>query len=638
MILKITTYNKSSSIRRLYQYMEGILNKLNKEQNEAVVHTEGPAIILAGAGSGKTRVLVHKVLYLIVEKKINPQNILMVTFSNKAAGEMKERIKALLHSFPLDTSGEPTVATFHSLCARILRRSGVKIGIPHNFVIYDTTDQLDTIKDCYEKLELSIKDVRPRAALSAISSAKNQMITEEQYAKFARGYIQERVAKIYPLYQNLLAERNALDFDDLLNKTIDLLKKSPETLEFYQDLFRYVLVDEYQDTNVSQYRLTKYLAGKHNNICIVGDFSQSIYSFRGADYKNLEKFRTDFPDSKVFKLSQNYRSTQTILDAAHAIISNNNSHPVLKLWTDNKEGDEISIYQAENEHKEAEYIVRMINNKKQYDPDLKLSNVAVLYRMNAQSRTIEEIFLHFGIPYKLVGGVRFYDRKEVKDVLSYISYLSNQQDAAALKRIQKLGKRRFGEFEFYRQEFNEANYGEKKDTISIIDEVLKRSGYLERYDTDDSEDRARLENIKELRSVAIEFPDLIQFLENVALVEQEYMPDGQKLMENDDAVTLMTMHAAKGLEFKMVFIVGLEEGVFPHAQSLFDFGDLEEERRLCYVGVTRAKEHLYLTYAKQRVIFGQRNTATPSRFIFELPEKVLEYNNVDTSIINNEYW
>lgn len=618
--------------------MDGILNKLNKEQKEAVIHTQGPAIILAGAGSGKTRVLVHKVLYLIVEKNINPGNILMVTFSNKAAGEMKERIKALLHSFPLNTSDEPTVATFHSLCARILRRSGVKIGIPHNFVIYDTNDQLDTIKDCYEKLELSIKDIRPRAALEAISSAKNQMITEEQYVKFARGYVQERVAKIYPLYQNLLAERNALDFDDLLNKTIELLKKSPETLEFYQDLFKYVLVDEYQDTNVSQYRLTKFLAGKHNNICIVGDFSQSIYSFRGADYKNLEKFRTDFPDAKVFRLSQNYRSTQIILDAAHAIISNNNTHPVLKLWTDNKEGDEISIFQAENEHKEAEYIVKMINNKKKYDPDFSLSDVAVLYRMNAQSRTVEEIFLHFGIPYKLVGGVRFYDRKEVKDVLSYLSYLSNQQDAAALKRIQKLGKRKFEEFEFYRQEFNEANYIEKKDTIEILDEVLKKSGYLERYDTEDSEDRARLENIKELRSVAIEFPDLIQFLENVALVEQEYMPDGQMVAENSDAVTLMTMHAAKGLEFKMVFIIGLEEGLFPHSRALFDFGDLEEERRLCYVGVTRAKEHLYLTYAKQRVIFGQRNTATPSRFIFELPEEVLEYNNVDTSIINNEYW
>ena len=618
--------------------MNEILNKLNNEQKEAVVHTDGPAIILAGAGSGKTRVLVHKVLYLIVEKKVDPQNILMVTFSNKAAGEMKERIKAMLSSFPTDIGGEPTVATFHSLCARILRRSGIKIGIPHNFVIYDTTDQLDTIKDCYEKLELSIKDIRPRAALEAISSAKNQMVTEDQYAKFARGYIQERVAKIYPLYQNLLAERNALDFDDLLNKTIDLLRKSPETLEFYQELFQYVLVDEYQDTNVSQYRLTKYLAGKYNNICIVGDFSQSIYSFRGADYKNLEKFRTDFPDSKVFKLSQNYRSTQIILDAAHAIISNNNSHPVLELWTDNKQGEEISIFQAENEHKEAEYIVKILNNKKNMDPGFSLSDVAVLYRMNAQSRTIEEVFLHFGIPYKLVGGVRFYDRKEVKDVLSYISYLSNQQDAAALKRIQKLGKRRFGEFEFYRQEFNEANYIETKETITIIDEVLKRSGYLERYDTEDSEDRARLENIKELRSVAIEFPDVISFLENVALVEQEYMPDGQMVLENADAVTLMTMHAAKGLEFKMVFIVGLEEGLFPHSRALFDFGDIEEERRLCYVGVTRAKEHLYLTYAKQRVIFGQRNAATPSRFIFELPEAVLEYNNVDTSIVNNEYW
>jgi DNA helicase-2/ATP-dependent DNA helicase PcrA len=618
--------------------MEGILNKLNKEQQEAVTHTKGPAIILAGAGSGKTRVLVHKVLYLITEKQVAPKNILMVTFSNKAAGEMKDRIKTLSHAFPLTVSGEPTVATFHSLCARILRKSGGAIGIPHNFTIYDTTDQLDTIKDCYEKLELSIKDIRPRAALESISSAKNQMISEEQYAKFARGYIQERVAKIYPLYQNFLAERNALDFDDLLNKTIELFKSSPKTLFAYQDLFEYILVDEYQDTNLSQYKLTRFLSGKHNNICIVGDFSQSIYSFRGADYKNLEKFKVDYPNAQVFKLSQNYRSTQTILDAAYAIISNNNSHPVLKLWTDNKEGDEISIFEAENEHKEAEYIVKMINNKERITPDFKLSDIAILYRMNAQSRTLEEVFLHYGIPYKLVGGVRFYDRREVKDVLSYISYLANQQDASALKRIQKLGKKRFEDFEFYRQEFNEANYVKNKDTIAIIDEVLKRSSYLERYDQEDPEDVARLENIKELRSVALEFPNLIQFLENVALVEQEYMPDGKRVEEFDDAVTFMTMHAAKGLEFKMVFIVGLEEGVFPHAQSLFDYGDLEEERRLCYVGLTRAKEHLYLTYAKQRVIFGQRNTATPSRFIFELPQEVLEYNNVDTSILNNEYW
>ncbi len=319
--------------------MQDVLNKLNKEQQEAVKHAEGPAIILAGAGSGKTRVLVHKVLYLITERGVPAQNILMVTFSNKAAGEMKERINNLLATMVGPSTPSPTVATFHSLCARILRKSGVAIGIPHNFVIYDSNDQLETIKDCYEKLELSIKDIRPRAALQAISSAKNQMLTEEQYAKFARGYIQERVAKIYPLYQNLLAERNALDFDDLLNKTISLFKESGKTLDYYQEQFQYVMVDEYQDTNVSQYRLTKYLAGKYNNICIVGDFSQSIYSFRGADYKNLEKFKNDFPQAKVFQLSQNYRSTQTILNAAHSIISNNNSHPVLKLWTDNKKGD-----------------------------------------------------------------------------------------------------------------------------------------------------------------------------------------------------------------------------------------------------------------------------------------------------------
>lgn len=616
--------------------MNSILNTLNKEQQEAVINTDGPAIILAGAGSGKTRVLIHKVLYLIAEKGVNPQNILMVTFSNKAAGEMKERIKKALTG----KKGllEPTVSTFHSLCARILRRSGVAIGIPHNFVIYDTVDQLDTIKDCFEKLGFSIKDIRPKAALEAISGAKNQMIDPTQYQKLARGYVQERVAKIYPLYQKLLAERDALDFDDLLNKTIELFQKSPDTLSYYQDLYHYVLVDEYQDTNLSQYRLTKYLSGKHNNICIVGDFAQSIYSFRGADYKNLEKFKTDFPEAKVFKLSQNYRSTQTILDAAYSIISNNNSHPVLELWTANKEGEKICVYEAENEHKESEYIVKMIENKKIYDPDFTLSDVAVLYRMNAQSRTIEEIFLHNGVPYKLVGGVRFYDRKEVKDVLSYLSYLSNQKDSAALKRIQKLGKRRFGDFEFYRTEFNEGNYVEKKETLEILDDVLKRSSYLERYDKEDAEDRARLENIKELRSVALEFPNLIKFLENVALVEQEYMPDGQYEAQGNNAVTLMTMHAAKGLEFKIVFIVGLEEGLFPHSRALFDFGDIEEERRLCYVGVTRAKEHLYLTYTKQRVIFGQRNASVPSRFIFELPSEVLEHNNIDTSIMNNEYW
>lgn len=618
--------------------MRDLLNNLNQEQKEAVIHTDGPTVILAGAGSGKTRVLVHKVLYLIIEKEIDPKNILMVTFSNKAAGEMKERIQNLMSKLSPENPSIPTVATFHSLCARIIRRHGTVIGIPNNFVIYDTNDQLDTIKDCYEKLGFSIKDIRPRAALDAISSAKNQLIDEEVYSKYARGYIQERVAKIYPLYQNLLAERNALDFDDLLNKVIKIFMESTETLTYYQNLFKYILIDEYQDTNVSQYKLTKNMAQQNNNICIVGDFSQSIYSFRGADYKNLEKFKKDYPDAKVFQLSQNYRSTQTILDAAHAIISNNSSHPVLKLWTNNKEGNEISIYEADNEHKEADYIVRTINDKRSQDPTFNLSDVAILYRMNAQSRTLEEVLLHHGIPYKLVGGVRFYDRKEVKDVLSYISFLSNQNDEVALKRIGKLGKKRHEKFEFYRREFNEGDYVNKKETIEIIDDVLKKSEYLERFDPEDTEDRARLENIKELRSVAIEFPNIIDFLENVALVEQEYLPNGEKIIDNEDAITLMTMHAAKGLEFKLVFIVGLEEGVFPHSQSLYDFNDLEEERRLCYVGVTRAKEELHLTYAKQRVIFGQRNTSTPSRFIYELPEKILENNKIDVSILNKDYW
>ncbi len=613
------------------------INKLNKEQQEAVLYTDGPTIILAGAGSGKTRVLVHKVLYLIVEKKIEPLNILMVTFSNKAAGEMKERISNALNAYDLSLTTEPTIATFHSLCARILRRSGIAIGIPHNFVIYDTQDQLDTIKDAFEILDISIKEVRPKAALQAISSAKNQMITDEMYEKYARGFTQERIAKVYPLYQTMLAERNALDFDDLLLKTITLFKESKPTLSQYQERFKYIMVDEYQDTNQAQYQLTKYLAGPQKNICIVGDFSQSIYSFRGADYKNLEKFSQDFPESKVFKLSRNYRSTQVILDAAYSIIKNNNSHPVLELWTDNKKGDEITIFEAENEHREAEFVIQKIKEMQRRDSDFKLSDVAILYRMNAQSRTLEEVFLHHSIPYKLIGGVRFYERREVKDVLSYLSFLSNPQDMVALKRLQKLGKKRFEEFEKYKKEFDEKNYIEEKTTIDILDEILKKTSYLERYDETDSEDRTRLENIKELRSVALEFDNLSLFLENVALVEQEYMPD-KNIVESNNAVTFMTMHAAKGLEFKMIFIVGMEEGVFPHAQALFDYGELEEERRLCYVGVTRAKEHLYLTYAQQRVIFGQRNTTTPSRFIFELPQEILDKNNIDTSILNNEYW
>lgn len=597
------------------------LTTLNHEQKEAVTHPDGPSIILAGAGSGKTRVLIYKTLHLI-DGGIHPNNILLVTFSNKAAGEMRERME-----IALDSPNFPAISTFHSLCARILRRHGVNIGIPHNFVIYDTQDQLAAIKECMSLLDIDAKQARPKAVLETISSAKNQLIDPKTYQDFAKGYFQEFVANIYPVYEGMLAENNALDFDDLLIKTLRLLREDPNTLSFYQNSFKYILIDEYQDTNHAQYQLTKLLGGKYKNICIVGDFSQSIYSFRGADFRNLEKFKKDFPEAKTFQLSQNYRSTQSILNAAYSIIENNSLHPILKLWTENGAGSDLVIHEANDGHMEAEYIITKIKSLQDKDPDLKLLDVAVLYRMNAQSRAIEEVFLHLGVPYKLVGGVRFYDRREVKDVLSYLSLLSNPKDKVAKKRLEKLGKRKFGFFEDYQKEFIERKMAETEKTIDILDDVLKKTKYLEKYDENDLEDLGRLENIKELRSVAIEFPNLIQFLENVALVEAEYLPD-QKQGDPNDAITLMTLHAAKGLEFKVVFLVGMEEGIFPHSQSLFSLSDVEEERRLCYVGVTRAKEHLYLTFVKERTLFGQRATSTPSRFIFELPEEVREMNNI----------
>lgn len=601
---------------------------LNSEQQAAVKRADGPTIILAGAGSGKTRVLVHKVLYLTLVKSVNPANILMVTFTNKAAGEMKERIQKTFqeHKKELGSTTMPVVGTFHSLCVRILRRDGTHIGISPNFQIFDTQDQIDTIKEAYETLDIEQKTIKPKAVLNTISQAKNQMIDDEMYINFARGYFQEVVAKIYPIYQKLLREKSALDFDDLLSETIRLLKNNPEILSQYQEQFHYVLVDEYQDTNGAQYLLTKLLGGKYRNICVVGDFSQSIYSFRGADFRNLEKFKIDFPETITFPLSQNYRSTQNILDAAFAVISNNTTHPVLSLWTDNSMGEDITIHEAYNEHNEAEFIIQTILKMQEKNSSFSFSDVAVLYRMNAQSRSIEETFLHNSIPYMLVGGTRFYERKEVKDVLSYLSYLSNQKNTTALKRITKIGKKRLALFEKYLAEYNENNYSEKKHTIEILDEVLKKTEYLLLYDPEDPDDRPRLENIKELRSVAFEFPQLPNFLENVALVEQEYMPDRPNLSGKPDAVTLMTLHAAKGLEFKMVFLVGMEEGLFPHSQALLDTSELEEERRLCYVGITRAKEHLFLTFAKRRLFFGQVTNNSVSRFIYELPKDVLAKN------------
>jgi len=591
-----------------------LLKQLNKDQKEAVLNTDGPMIILAGAGSGKTRCITAKVLYLI-EKGVMPQNILCVTFTNKAANEMKERILKHLH---VAKKEEPTIATFHSLCAKILRIDGSFIGISSKYVIYDDADQTDAVKEALKLLSLSPKEFKPSSILTTISQAKNQLIGPDDYKTIARGHFQETAASVYRIYQSILKENDALDFDDLMLKVIDLFKKNPQVLEKYQNRFQYILIDEYQDTNLAQYSLTKMLSAKHNNICVVGDFSQSIYSWRGADFTNLTKFTEDFKNVKTFSLSQNYRSTQKILDGAYAVISKNKSHPVLSLWTENPKGSELVIYQARNEQDEAEFILQQIATLKYQNPTFELSDAAVLYRTNAQSRVLEEVFLHHGVPYTLIGGTRFYDRKEVKDILAYIRVLENPKDSVSYKRIEKLGKGRFQKFLDF-QTALEHNL----ETIELMDQVLQKTDYLSLYDEKDEDDRQRLENIKELRSVAISFPNVSEFLENVALVEQEYFPDKLNY-DKKQAITLMTLHAAKGLEFPLVFMVGMEEGIFPHSRSLLDRSELEEERRLCYVGMTRAKEKLFLTYARKRLFFGQKTSNIVSRFILDLPQNIIE--------------
>ncbi len=593
-----------------------LLKDLNPEQQKAVLATDGPVIILAGAGSGKTRVLTHRVLYLIAEKHIEPESILMITFTNKAAKEMKERI--MKHHLP----ASPWIATFHSLCAKILRLDGQHLGLSQKFVIFDSLDQIDAIKEAMRRLDISTKDFKPYSVHATISQAKNELIDDEEYTRFARGYFQETVAKIYPVYQKVLKENDAVDFDDLILKTIKLFRTNEELLKKYQDRFQYILIDEYQDTNRAQYILTKLLCGKWRNICVVGDFSQSIYSWRGADYRNLLKFKDDFTDVQTFSLSQNYRSTQKILDGASTVIAKNTMHPVLQLWTQNPDGEFIEIYEAHNEQDEADYIIRKIATMNLSS----LTDVAVLYRTNAQSRVIEEALLHHAVPYILIGGTRFYERKEVKDVLCYLRLINNPKDMISYKRAEKLGKGRLQKFLGFQNSLEEK---EDVTTIDILDDVLKATEYLDLYDEKIEEDRMRLENIKELRSVAIAFPELTEFLENVALVEQEYKSKDQGQTTNDqkpNAITLMTLHAAKGLEFSVVFIIGMEEGLFPHSRSLMDRGELEEERRLCYVGMTRAKQKLFLTYARRRLFFGQKATNTVSRFVLELPEHVIAQN------------
>lgn len=594
---------------------DGLLNDLNPDQQKAVTHTEGPVLILAGAGSGKTRVLTYRVAYLITEKNVSPHNILMVTFTNKAAKEMKHRIAAVVAQKEL-----PFAGTYHSLCARILRIDGSAININPNFAIYDDQDQIDAIKEVMKKLDISPKLYNPRAVLSTISQAKNELIPALEYPTYARGNFQETVARVYLGYQKLLLENGALDFDDMLMKTVQLFQKHPDILGRYQEKYKYILVDEYQDTNKAQYTLTKMLSHRWHNICVVGDASQSIYRWRGADFRNIINFKTDFPDVQVFHLEQNYRSTQMILNAAYGVISKNTTHPILKLWTEKTGGEHITLYEARNEQDEASYLIQMI-----LQSGKPFSHFAVLYRTNAQSRVLEEAFLHAGLPYTLVGGTRFYERKEIKDVLSYLRLINNPKDSVSYARVEKLGKGRLGKFLAFTETIQKDHQLISYTTLELLDATMEATAYTELYDANVEEEAYRLENIKELRSVATEFPVLIEFLENVALVEQEYVPKHVKDMgKNREAVTLMTLHAAKGLEFPIVAIVGMEEGIFPHSRSLMEKDEIEEERRLCYVGITRAKDKLYLTYANRRLFFGTRTQNMLSRFIADIPESVLD--------------
>lgn len=596
-----------------------ILDHLNPAQQEAVIFDKGPLLILAGAGSGKTRALTYRAAYLIKEKDVPPDNLLLLTFTNKAADEMKSRIQKLI----LAKVRLPFAGTFHAFCARLLRIEGKHLGIPANYLIFDETDQLETIKLAMAKIDISPKQFKPRSILATISQAKNELISALEYPQYARGNFQITVARVYLTYQRLLKEYQALDFDDLLFEVVKLFEKEKLILAKYQNRFRHILIDEYQDTNQAQYVLTRQLAGKYRNLTVVGDAAQSIYAFRGANYRNLMNLKRDFPNLKIINLEQNYRSTQTILSAANEVIKKNTSHPILKLWTNKDKGEKVILYQANSEIDEANFVVNKI-----IESDNALSGFAVLYRTNAQSRVIEEALLHAGIPYILVGGIRFYERKEIKDCLAYLRLIANAKDNVSYQRVEKLGKKRLAKFLVLAD--SQSGKSAKYTTLELLDKVLEETGYLDLYDPQKEEDSMRLENIKELRSVASQFPNLAHFLENVTLIQREFSPNNspQPTTRNSSRhtpVTLMTTHTAKGTEFPTVFMIGMEEGLFPHSRSMMEKDELEEERRLCYVGMTRAKERLYLSYAQRRLYFGRHSTNPVSRFVQDIPQELINH-------------
>lgn len=650
-----------------------IYDSLNEEQKKGVFTTEGPVLLLAGAGSGKTRVLTHRIAYLIDELGVNSYQIMAITFTNKAAGEMKERVERLVGM----GADSIWVTTFHSTCVRILRRFADRLGYDNSFTIYDTDDQKSVMKDVCKHLQIDTKQMKERTILSAISSAKNELVGVQEYETQAMGdFRKQKVAAAYREYQNILKKNNAMDFDDLIMNAVELFKACPDVLEYYQKRFRYIMVDEYQDTNTSQYELVAMLAAKYKNLCVVGDDDQSIYGWRGANIRNILDFEKDFPDTTVIKLEQNYRSTKKILEAANAVIHHNQTRKDKTLWTENDSGSILHIYKADNEYDECRFVAEKILELEKQGKTR--NQMAVLYRTNAQSRAVEDQMVKRGIPYRLFGGVRFYERKEIRDILSYLKVLANPADTIALRRIINVPKRGIGETSLdklaaFAEENGLSLYGalsrldeittlktrvakfkdfyglfeqlrEDADGLSVselIDAIVKRTGYLQLLMAEGTDDALnRIQNIDEFVNKAAEYdkanPEgkLEGFLEEVALVA-----DIDSYEEGEETVALMTLHSAKGLEFPYVFIIGMEEGIFPGFRAVMYGGEkeIEEERRLCYVGITRAKEELYLTHAKSRMQHGITQYNPPSRFLKEIPADLVDMPTRQISDMAKKY-